>query len=289
MKIRIAAVQMSCTWDVEANLAKAERLVRRAAAEAANVVLLPEMFALRFFAFNDWKSDHFAHARPIEGNPVLARIADLARELEVVLPVNVFERANHAYYNTVVVIDADGRRLGIYRKSHIPAGPPGCFEKIYTSAGDTGFKVWTTRFGTIGVGVCWDQWFPEAARIMALLGAEMLFYPTGIGSDCHGHWQRTMQGHAAANLMPLVAANRVGREEGDLGVTEFWGRSFIAGPTGEIAAEADESDDAVISAAFDLEAIREMRADWGVFRDRRPDLYGPLLSLDGRTKFPASA
>ena len=281
MTVTVAATQMSCGWEEEANLDKAERLIRRAAGKGAQIILLQEMFATHFFAFNDWKPDYFALARPLSGNPILERKERLARELGVVLPVNIFERANNAYYNTIVVIDADGRQLGIYRKSHIPAGPPGCFEKIYTSPGDTGFKAWRTAHGPIGVGVCWDQWFPESARIMALKGAEILFYPTGIGSDCHGHWQRAMQGHAAANLTPLVAANRVGSETGDLGVTDFWGRSFIAGPTGEIIAEAGSEDEAVILASFDLEAIREMRANWGVFRDRRPDLYGPLLTLDG--------
>ena len=281
MTVTVAAAQMSCGWDEAANLDKAEHLVRGAAAKGAQIVLLPEMFATHFFAFNDWKPEYFALARPLAGNPILERMAHLARELGVVLPVNVFERANNAYYNTIAVIDADGRQLGIYRKSHIPAGPPGSFEKIYTSPGDTGFRAWHTAHGSIGVGICWDQWFPESARIMALKGAEILFYPTGIGSDCHGHWQRTMQGHAAANLTPLVAANRVGSETGDLGTTQFWGRSFIAGPTGEIVAEAGGEDEAVILAGFDLEAIREMRANWGIFRDRRPDLYSPLLTLDG--------
>ena len=241
------------------------------------------MFASHFFAFNDWKAEYFALARPLHEHPVLQRMRALAAELAVVLPVNIFEKANHAYYNTIVAVDADGRDLGFYRKAHIPAGPPGCFEKIYTSPGDTGFKTWKTRFGTIGVGICWDQWFPESARIMALRGAELLFYPTGIGSDCHDHWQRAMQGHAAANLIPLVASNRVGTETGDLGTTHFWGRSFIAGPQGEIAAEADGADEAVITASFDLAQIAQMRANWGVFRDRRPDLYWPLLSLDGES------
>jgi len=229
----------------------------------------------------DWKPEYFAFAHPLEGNPIVARMSALAAELNVVLPVNIFERANHAYYNTIVVIDAGGSTLGIYRKSHIPVGPPGCFEKVYTAPGDTGFRAWKTRFGTIGVGICWDQWFPESARIMALKGAELLFYPTGIGSDCHDHWQRVMQGHAGANLAPLVCSNRIGSESGEFGTTNFWGRSFIAGPQGEIAAEAGGADEEVVTATFDLDAIRQMRANWGVFRDRRPDLYGPLLTLDG--------
>lgn len=275
MKVTVAAAQMSCGWEQEANLDKAEGLVRAAVDRGANIVLLQEMFFTHFFGFMDWKPEHFALARPAGNNPMLERMAALARELGVVLPVNFFERANHAYYNTIMIIDADGRQLGIYRKSHIPMGPPGCFEKVYTSPGDTGFKAWKTCFGTIGVGICWDQWFPESARAMCVQGAELLFYPTAIGTDCHGHWQRTMQGHAAANLAPLVAANRVGTETGELGSTTFWGRSFIAGPTGEIAAEAGSEDGEIVAASFDLEEIREMRANWGLFRDRRPDLYAP--------------
>jgi N-carbamoylputrescine amidase len=281
MEVTVAATQMACGRDREANLEKAESLVRSAAGQGANVVLLPEMFATHFFAFMDWKPEYFASAEPVGDSPILRHMTSVARELGVVLPVNMFERANNAYFNTVVMIDADGRELGIYRKTHIPVGPPGCFEKVYTSPGDTGFKAWRTAFGTIGAGICWDQWFPESARIMCLLGAEILLYPTGIGSDCHDHWQRVMQGHAAANLTPLVAANRVGTEHGDLGSTTFWGRSFIAGPTGEIVAKASEDQEEVITATFDLQGIREMRANWGVFRDRRPDAYGPLLTLDG--------
>jgi N-carbamoylputrescine amidase len=284
MKVTVAATQMACGWDREANLEKAEGLVRAAARQGANIVLLQEMFSTHFFGFMDWKPEYFALAAPVGDNPVLRRMAGLAKELGVVLPVNFFERANNAYYNSVMVIDADGRELGIYRKSHIPVGPPGCFEKVYTSPGDTGFKAWKTGFGTIGVGICWDQWFPEAARAMMLMGADILFYPTAIGSDCHDHWQRAMQGHAASNLTPLVAANRVGEESGELGTTNFWGRSFIADATGEIVAKAGPEEETAITATFDLEEIRERRANWGVFRDRRPDLYGPLLSLDGMTR-----
>ena len=283
MKVTVAATQMACSWDVEENLAGAERLVRAAAKLGANVILLQEMFATHFFAFLDWKPEYFKDAMPIEVNPILARMGKLAKELGVVLPVNFFERANNAYYNTVMIIDDEGKELGIYRKSHIPVGPPGCFEKVYTGPGDTGFKVWKTRFGNLGVGVCWDQWFPESARCMCVMGADLLFYPTGIGSDCHDHWQTAMQGHAAANLTPLVASNRIGREAGDFGASTFWGRSFIAGPTGQIVAKAQSDREEVITAAFDIEAIREMRANWGVFRDRRPDLYWPLLTFDGKT------
>jgi len=283
VKVSIAAAQMACSWDVEENLATAERLIRAGARKGANVILLQEMFATHFFAFMDWKPEYFKYAQPVAGNPILERMSRLARELNVVLPVNFFERANNAHYNTVMVIDADGSQLGIYRKTHIPVGPPGCFEKVYTTEGDTGFKVWKTRFGAVGVGICWDQWFPETARCMCILGADMLFYPTGIGSDCHDHWQTAMQGHAAANLTPLVAANRIGRESGEFGSTTFWGRSFIAGPTGAIVAKASADQEEVITAQFDLEQIREMRANWGVFRDRRPSLYWPILTLDGQT------
>jgi N-carbamoylputrescine amidase len=281
MQVTVAATQMKASRDRQATLARADALVREAAARGAQIVLLQEMWETRFFAFNDWKPEHFALAAPADNHPALAHMAALAAELGVVLPVNFYERANNAYYNTVMVIDADGRMLGVYRKSHIPLGPPGCYEKVYTNPGDTGFCVWSTRFGTIGVGICWDQWFPEAARIMALKGADMLFYPTAIGSDCHDHWEVVMRGHAGANLVPVVVSNRVGTERGDLGETTYWGRSFIAGPKGEIVAKAGSEEEGVITATFDLEVNRMLRANWGVFRDRRPDLYAPLLSYQG--------
>jgi N-carbamoylputrescine amidase len=216
------------------------------------------------------------------------RFRSLAQELGVVLPVSVFERANNAYYNSVVMVDADGAVLGSYRKSHIPEGP-GYHEKFYFSPGDTGFKVFDTKFAKVGVAICWDQWFPEAARCMTLMGAEVLLYPTAIGSepqdaslDSAGHWQRTMQGHAAANIVPLVASNRIGTEKGDQYTMTFYGSSFIASPTGEKLAEADRSSETVLTATFDLDEVNRYRRAWGVFRDRRPDLYFPLLSLDGR-------
>jgi len=283
MQVTVAATQMACSWDREENLATAERLVRQAAGQGANVILLQEMFATHFFAFMDWKAEYFALAETAEDSVVLKRMGALARELGVVLPVNFYERANNAFYNTIMLIDADGRQLGYYRKAHIPVGPPGCFEKVYTSPGDTGFQVWNTRFGKLGVAVCWDQWFPESARVMAVKGADLLFYPTGIGSDCHDHWEVTMRGHAAANLTPLVCSNRIGTESGEFGSSTFWGRSFIAGPTGAVVAKAGNQREEVVTASFDLEANRIQRANWGVFRDRRPDLYGPLLTLDGVT------
>ncbi|MBY6142162.1 carbon-nitrogen hydrolase [Leisingera daeponensis] len=282
MNVTVAATQMSCSWDWEENITKAEGIIRDAAAAGAQIVLPQEMFAHHFFAFMDWKSEYFKFAEPVDG-PTVSRMRKVAKDNNVVIPVNFFEKANNAYYNTTAVVDADGEVLGIYRKTHIPGGPPGCFEKIYTSYGDTGFKVFDTAYGRIGTAICWDQWFPESARIMCLMGAEILLYPTGIGSDCHEHWETVMRGHAGANVTPLVASNRVGYEKGDLGETTFWGQAFIAGPRAEILQRGDKTSDTFMTHSFDLEAIREMRADWGVFRDRRPDAYGPLLTLDGST------
>jgi len=287
MPVRVAAVQMACSPDRDANLASAVAMVRDAAAQGAQVILLPELFETPYFC-KDQDPAHFDLARPRQDNPALKQLAALAAELSVVLPVSFFERAGRAYFNSLVVTDADGRELGLYRKSHIPDGP-GYQEKFYFRPGDTGFKVWPTRFGRIGVAICWDQWFPEAARAMALMGAEILMYPTAIGSepqdatiDSSGHWQRTMQGHAAANVMPVVASNRIGTEKGEKYTMTFYGSSFIASPTGEKLAEADRETETVLTAAFDLDEVRRYRQAWGVFRDRRPDLYYPLLSLDGR-------
>ena len=287
--VTVAATQMACTWDREANLRNAEDLVREAAGQGAQIVLLQELFETPYFC-KDQKEEHFELAREAAGHPVLARMSALAAELSVVLPVSFFERANTAYYNALAMIDADGRNLGVYRKSHIPDGP-GYQEKFYFNPGDSGFKVWRTRHGDLGAAVCWDQWFPEAARAMALQGAEVLFYPTAIGSEpqdpglnSKDHWQRTMQGHAAANLVPLVAANRIGREDGESCTLTFHGHSFITDQTGAKVAEAGADERAILTASFDLDAIRAQRASWGLFRDRRPDLYGPLLTLDGTTQ-----
>ncbi len=283
--VTVAATQMACTWDKEENLAKTEALVREAAGKGAQIVLIQELFETPYFC-KDQKQELFALATPVADNPAIKRMSALAAELAVVLPVSFFERANNAYYNSLVVLDADGSNLGLYRKSHIPDGP-GYQEKFYFNPGDTGFRVWRTRYAAIGAAVCWDQWFPEAARAMALQGAELLFYPTAIGSEpqapelnSKAHWQRTMQGHAAANLTPLIASNRIGTEQGDSFAMTFYGGSFIADQTGEKVAEAGDQQ-AVITAGFDLEEIRAQRASWGLFRDRRPDLYGPLLTLDG--------
>ena len=285
-EITVAATQLACTWDLEKNVVAAVELVREAAGRGARIVLLQELFETPYFC-KDRSQAHFALARPAEDHPLLARMSTLAAELGVVLPVSFFERANAAYYNSLAVIDADGRNLGLYRKSHIPDGP-GYQEKFYFTPGDTGFKVWRTRHATIGAAVCWDQWFPEAARAMALQGAELLFYPTAIGSkpqdaglDSKDHWQRAMQGHAAANMVPLIASNRIGREDGKTCALSFYGASFIADQTGAIVAEAGRDARAVITARFDLEAIRAQRAAWGLFRDRRPELYGALTTSDG--------
>lgn len=284
--LTVAAVQMAMVDDLDRNVATAERLVRRAAADGARLVLLPELFEGPYFC-KDQLPEHLGLARPVEGHPTVEHLRRVAAELQVVLPLSVYERAGNALFNTVVMVDADGTVLGIYRKSHIPDGP-GYTEKYYFSPGDTGFRVWDTRHGRVGVGICWDQWFPEAARAMALQGAEVLCYPTAIGSeppdpawDSSGHWQRVMQGHAGANLVPLVASNRIGHEEGrSCGIT-FYGSSFIADPTGAKVAEAGRDTDEVLLATFDLDAADRQRLAWGLFRDRRPDLYGPLLHLDG--------
>jgi N-carbamoylputrescine amidase len=292
-KVTVAATQMACEapadgFDPSANIARAESLVRAAAGRGANIVLIQELFEGPYFC-QDMIHAYFGLAKPLAENAAVKHFSAVARELGVVLPISVFERAGQSFFNTVVILDADGSNLGFYRKSHIPDGP-GYSEKFYFSPGDTGFKVWDTKFARIGVGICWDQWFPECARAMALMGAEILFYPTAIGSepqdatlDSRDHWQRVMQGHAGANVTPLVASNRIGTEAGANGTSlTFYGSSFIAGPTGEKVAEAGRDGEAVLTATFDLDEIANMRASWGVFRDRRPDLYGTLLTLDGR-------
>lgn len=282
----LSAIQMAMAEDVATNVATAERLVREAAKQGAQVVLIPELFEGHYFC-KDQTADDLKRALPIEGHPTVEHFRGVARELGVVLPISVYERANNALFNTVAMIDADGTVMGIYRKSHIPDGP-GYTEKYYFSPGDTGFRVWNTRHGVIGVGICWDQWFPEAARAMALQGAEAILYPTAIGSeppnptwDSSGHWQRVMQGHAGANLVPVVAANRIGREQGRSTEITFYGSSFIADATGAKVAEANRTDEAVLVAKFDPAELRQMRLSWGLFRDRRPELYRSLTSLDG--------
>lgn len=290
-RVTVATTQFACSTDRATNIERAEAMVRRAAAAGANVILLQELFETPYFCI-DQDVRHFALATTIDENPALRHFAPIARELGVVLPISFFERAGQAFFNTVAMLDADGGVLGTYRKSHIPNGP-GYQEKQYFSPGDTGFRVWSTRFGRIGVGICWDQWFPECARAMALQGAELLLYPTAIGSepppapplDSRRHWQRTQQGHAAANVMPLLAANRWGVERSiqrpDEVFIRFYGSSFIADASGALVAEAGDEGDAVLTASFDLTELAVQRASWGVFRDRRPDLYGSLTSFDG--------
>lgn len=290
-RVTVAATQFACSWDLDGNLARAEALVRRAARDGAQVILLQELFETPYFCIEQ-DSRHLHLATTLQENRAVAAMTRLARELGVVLPVSFFERSGQACFNSVAIIDAGGEVLGLYRKSHIPNGP-GYQEKTYFSPGDTGFRVWDTRFGRIGVGICWDQWFPECARVMALLGAELLLYPTAIGTEpppalpvnSRDHWQRTQQGHAAANLMPLVASNRYGVERSlqqpDSLYIRFYGSSFIADHFGAKVAESGEDEESVLLAEFDLTATAQLRDNWFVFRDRRPDLYGPLLTLDG--------
>jgi len=290
--VTVAAIQMACDWDVEGNIARAERLVRQAAAQGAQIILLPELFETPYFCIEQ-DVRHLVLAHELAQDPAVEHFAKVARELGVVLPISFFERAGPARFNSIAILDADGSKLGVYRKSHIPNGP-GYQEKSYFSPGDTGFRVWDTRFARIGVGICWDQWFPETARVMALQGAELLFFPTAIGSEpppalpvnSREHWQRTQQGHAAANLTPLIAANRYGLErslQDPQGLyIRFYGSSFIADALGAKIAEAGEEGDAVLTQTFDLTAVAQLRDNWFVFRDRRPDLYGPLTSFDGR-------
>lgn len=281
-KVVVAATQMSCTWDREATLAKAEKLVREAASKGANIILLQELFETPYFCQRH-DFEYMDLATTPEENPAVKRFQEVAKELDVVIPVSFFERAGNAAFNSIAIIDADGTVLGKYRKTHIPDGMPYA-EKFFFTPGDTGFKVWKTKYATIGVGICWDQWFPEAARCMALLGAEILFYPTAIGSepvlqtDSKPHWQRCMQGHAAANIMPVVASNRIGHEVQKDSEMTFYGSSFIADETGGLVAEADRETEGVITAEFDLDAIAQKRREWGVFRDRRPEMYGTLLT-----------
>ena len=281
---------MTISWDKQNNVDKAEALIRQAAAQGANIILIQELFEAPYFCIEQLP-EHFDLATSLEENTTVKHFQKLAKELDVVLPFSWFEKANRAFFNSLAMIDADGTILGVYRKSHLPNGP-GYQEKHYFNPGDTGFKVWDTKYAKVGVGICWDQWFPETARCMALLGAEILMYPTAIGSepppapplDSSGHWQRVMQGHAGANLMPLVASNRIGTEaathDEEYNMT-FYGSSFIADQTGAKVKEANRTDETVLVHTFDLEAVRKYREGWGVFRDRRPELYGPIATLDG--------
>ena len=288
--LSLAAIQMSMSDSRIDNVSTAERLVRQAASDGAKIILIPELFEGEYFC-KEHDAQHQQRAQTIDENPTIAHFQKVAADLNVVLPLSVYERAGNALFNTVVMVDADGSQMGVYRKSHIPDGP-GYSEKFYFSPGDTGFRVWATRHGRIGVGICWDQWFPEAARAMALQGAECILYPTAIGSepqeptwDSSRHWQRVMQGHAAANLMPVMAANRIGREVQNKIEINFYGSSFIADNTGALVAEAGRDTEEVIHASFDRSALSTLRSSWGLFRDRRPELYGALLTLDGSESY----
>ncbi|MFT4079025.1 MAG: N-carbamoylputrescine amidase [Rhodomicrobium sp.] len=281
-KLTVAAIQTAYGPDIAENIAKTELFVREAAALDAQVVLPSELFqGIYFCSRQDPK--WFATAYPAREHPCVTALAKLAGELGLVIPISFFEKDGPAYYNSVAIADADGEVLGVYRKSHIPDGP-GYQEKYYFRPGNTGFKAWKTRFATIGVGICWDQWFPEAARAMAIQGADVLFYPTAIGSepydtalDTHRRWQRAMQGHAVSNAIPVVAANRIGLEDNDGAAQRFYGHSFIADHTGAFVADFGDRDEGVLVASFDLAEIEEYRADWGFFRDRRAGLYGGLV------------
>lgn len=288
--VKVAATQMSCSWNKEENIRKADALVRKAAEQGAQIILLQELFETPYFCQKE-KSDYYIHATELEENAAIRHFRQVAKELEVVLPISFYEKKNNARYNSLAVIDADGELLGRYRKSHIPDGP-GYEEKFYFNPGDTGFQVWKTRYAKIGVGICWDQWYPEAARCMALMGAELLFYPTAIGSepqdgsiDSKDHWQTVMLGHAGANLVPVIASNRVGVESDEDSSITFYGSSFIAGPQGNKIVEANRTEETVLVAEFDLDRLDIQRIEWGIFRDRRPDLYKIITSYDGERRF----
>ena len=288
MKIKVAATQMSCDWEIKNNIKKSINLIEKAAEKGANIILLQELFQTPYFCIQ-YDEDIFKLAQTFENNSLINEMSEVAKKHKVVLPISFFEKDNNAYFNSIAVIDADGKVLGKYRKSHIPDGA-GYLEKYYFNPGDTGFKVWETTYGKIGIGICWDQWFPEAARIMALKGAEILFYPTAIGDeimstyDSSEAWQTVMQGHAAANIMPVVASNRIGSESVKGQVNGFYGKSFICNRSGKIIAEASKDKEEIIIAEIDTEENHLFRRNWGLFRDRRPELYKEILSLNGETK-----
>ena len=276
--LSLAAIQFAPCDDVQRNIAQVADFIREAAGQGANVILPPELFCGPYFCKTQ-EEHHFARAHEWRLHPAVLQLAELAVELGVVIPVSIFEKDGPHYYNSLVMLDADGAPLGVYRKSHIPDGP-GYQEKYYFRPGDTGFRVWDTQKGRIGVGICWDQWFPEAARAMALMGADALLYPTAIGAepqdpalDTAARWRRAMLGHAVSNTMPVCAANRVGDEGGQV----FYGTSFIADQAGEVVADLDRTEEGILCASFDLDAIEQERAAWGFFRDRRSDLYDMLV------------
>ena len=284
-KVKYAGIQMQCTKSVEENIAKADKMVRKAASEGAKIILLPELFERQYFC-QERNYDYYLYARSLEEDEAVNHFKKVAAELEVVLPISFYEKDVNVFYNTTAVIDADGSVLGIYRKTHIPDDHY-YQEKFYFTPGDTGFKVWDTRYGKIGIGICWDQWFPETARGMAVQGAELLFYPTAIGSepilevDSMPHWRRCMQGHAACNVIPVVAANRIGEEYvepsdengGQKSSLVFYGSSFVTDSTGEIVMQASRDKEEIVYGESDLDENRDLRVSWGLFRDRRPQMY----------------
>ncbi len=288
--VKVAAVQMQMSTAIKENIEKAKKMVREAADNGAQIILLPELFERPYFC-QERRYDYYSYAKPVEENDAVIAFTEVAGELGVVLPISIYERCGNSVFNTVVMIDADGSKLGIYRKTHIPDDHY-YQEKFYFTPGDTGFKVWETKYGKIGVGICWDQWFPECARSMALMGAEILLYPTAIGSepilnvDSSGHWRRVMQGHAAANLMPVVAANRIGTEKvepcvengGQKSELKFYGSSFITDNTGAIIADGSKDTEEILYAELDLDIMDTDRFSWGIYRDRRPEMYQTISS-----------
>ena len=285
-EVTVAATQMACSNETDKNVSNAEKLVRQAASEGAQIILIQELFESQYFCM-DQKEELFELSKPFENHPTIKKFSELAKELKVVLPVSFFEKANRAHYNSVAIVDADGSVLGKYRKSHIPDGP-GYQEKFYFNPGDTGFKVWNTKYAKIGVGICWDQWFPEAARSMVLSGAELLLYPTAIGGepeddgfDSSDMWQRAMIGHSASNQIPVIASNRIGTEKGIDIENYFYGRSFVTNHVGDKIAEGSRDKEEVLIGKINLSEAETLRNVWGVFRDRRPELYKSLLNLDG--------
>ncbi|HEM5336321.1 TPA: N-carbamoylputrescine amidase [Streptococcus suis] len=287
--VTVAAVQMKCSQDLWGNLATAERLVRQAASQGAQIILLPELFERPYFC-QERQYDYYNYAKSVEENDAVQHFIPIAKELQVVLPISFYEKDGNSLYNSIAVIDADGSVLGVYRKTHIPDDHY-YQEKFYFTPGNTGFKVWETRYAKIGIGICWDQWFPETARCLALNGAELLFYPTAIGSepildtDSQDHWQRTMQGHAAANITPVIAANRIGLEKvqpsaengGQSSSLCFYGSSFLTDETGDILTKVGREEEAVLLATYDLDMGARERLDWGLFRDRRPHMYQQIV------------
>jgi len=285
-KVIVAATQMSCSWELDDNIEKAKKIVKSAAAEGANIILLQELFQSPYFCI-DYDEKIFELAQTFEESVLIKEMSQICKKLNVVLPVSYFEKSNNAYFNSIAIIDGDGSVLGNYRKSHIPDGA-GYLEKYYFNPGNSGFEVWNTIFGKIGIGICWDQWFPEVARILTLKGADILFYPTAIGDeprssiDSSGAWQRVMQGHAAANIVPVVASNRIGFEKVQGQTNGFYGKSFICDHTGLILKEASKDKEEILIAEIDIEENHIFRRNWGLFRDRRIDLYKELLTLDGK-------